>query len=207
MITFKFTPNKDDYIKGMRAYYIHQKSTWITTALLGLLFVINFLLFAFSGQADNPVSLVFVFIFVFYLLFLLVINPLMVGRQVQLNERLRVEVTWTVSDEGIQVVTPHAESKSDWGTYYDFFETKEHFLIRLSANKRMFQIVAKRAFASEGEMAAFRRLLETNIAKARRAAPRTSWLARNGFNLLLYLSIAIFLIILFVYSFMQAAGG
>jgi hypothetical protein len=78
---------------------------------------------------------------------------------VRRSARLRAETTWRVDDEGVAVNSTHAEARMDWATFHRVIETAEHYLLVYEINKRMFQIVPKRALTAPGAEEAFRAYL------------------------------------------------
>lgn len=169
MISFRFAPTKDDYIKSFRIFYLNSWPSW--AVLIGLVlsqiicigsaFVRGDLGFDFGGIL--PIVL-FVFL-VFYLAFALVINPMTVTSKVEKDERLSSPVQYEVNDEQIMFKNQFSETKLDWGSFQKVIESKELFLLVHATNKNMFQIIPKRAFASADDEQAFKNLLNLKIPK------------------------------------------
>jgi hypothetical protein len=161
-VNFQYTPTKTDYVHGMRAYLIRSWRIWIAYAVFGLMFAIGICsLVVFEG---TYVSWLWILLSVLFFAFQMVLAPMLLGRRVRRNERLRAEMFWQVNDEHILVKNKFAETKFDWGTFHKVLETKRYYLFIYSVNKRMFQIVPKRAFESSEQETAFRDLLKRNIA-------------------------------------------
>jgi hypothetical protein len=113
-INFQFTPNRADYINGMRAYFTHSWCIWIAFALFGLMFAYGICIFVFL-ESKYMAWLLILFSLLFT--YLLILMPMRLGRQVQKNERLRSEVFWQVDDEHDFIKNKFAETKFDWGTF------------------------------------------------------------------------------------------
>ncbi len=169
MISFRFVPTKDDYIKSFRIFYLNSWPAWAVLIVLvlfqiicvGSAFVRGDLGFDFGGIF--PV-VIFIFL-VFYIAFALVINPITVASKVEKDERLSSPVQYEVSDEQIMFKNQFSEIKLDWGSFQKVIESKELFLLIHSTNKNMFQIIPKRAFASADDEQAFKNLLNVKIHK------------------------------------------
>ena len=169
MISFRFAPTKDDYIKSLRVFYLNSWPTWAVLIVLvlskiiciGSAFVRGDLGFDFGGIF--PIVL-FVFL-VFYLAFAFVINPMIVASKVEKDERLSSPVQYEVNDEQIMFKNQFTETKLDWGSFQKVIESKELFLLVHLTNKNMFQIIPKRAFASTNDEQAFKNLLNVKIPK------------------------------------------
>jgi hypothetical protein len=177
MITFSFTPTKDDYIKSFRTFYRANWQTWIRIPLiLTLIALLSFVATMFGkGSLDdkltNPGGLLAFGLLIGIGIFLYTIfmgNPLKVWKQVEANERLHCHVEYEVNDEQILIRTKFAETKMDWGTFTAFIETPDVFLLIYSTNKNMFQIIPQRAFVSVNDIEAFKQLLfQKNMKKLR----------------------------------------
>lgn len=180
MIKASFIPNRTDYIQALRDFQIRQRSTWIFLALGAAATVCTLTLMVLQRPFEFNLLYIFPVLFlIFFLLILFFVNPIRVGDQVRKNERLRSETTWEVDSDQIVIRTAYAESKFDWGTIGQVYESDEHFLMIYSANKRMFQILPKRAFASAEQMAGFRALVELTVGSISRVRslrlPAPSW--------------------------------
>lgn len=159
---YSFTPNREDYIKALRAFQLRQRWTWVFMVIAGVAVVCGLMLVILTQE----ISYFFTFpviLLVFFVIFLFFVNPITVGDQVEKNERLQSETTWEVSEEGVAISTPYAQSKFDWGTLGTVYETGDQFLLAYSANKRMFQILPKRAFESREQVDDFRSLAARKV--------------------------------------------
>ncbi len=200
-MSIKFTPTKDDYIKTLRANSFGAGNIWLNLLIFCIVFAAITVVLLLSHVEFWVVAPVFIAALIFYVFFQYVMNPLRISQQVQSNERFRSEVTWTVDESGVLLANKFGESKSDWGTFYNFKETKEHFLVYYSTNRDMFQIVPKRAFESAGQLEAFRHILTVNLAQARSQGGELAWLAQNRWKLMIYVILVIFCVIVFLMSY------
>lgn len=162
-IVFRYTPTADDYRKGIASYYFRQTSFLILIGIAGLMFLIGVFLWIGAGFEQAPYAPLLVFLLPILLFFSVLLQPWLASRQVNKNERMRTETTWTVSDDGLLVTTGYGQSKIDWETFGKVVETGDYFLLLYSWNRRLFQIIPKRAFASPDEMADFREYLKRHI--------------------------------------------
>ncbi|CAG1003689.1 hypothetical protein ANAEL_03173 [Anaerolineales bacterium] len=167
MISFGFTPTKNDYIKSFRAYYLSNWQFWVFLVLVTILLGIVAISALLSGELRDGYNLALSFIIpliVFiilgsFLLSTLIINPLKIANKVEKDERLRSPIQYEVSTEQILFKNQFTETKTDWGSFQKFIETEDVFLLVYSVNKAMFQFVPKRAFASSDDEQAFKQLL------------------------------------------------
>ncbi len=167
MLSFGFTPNKNDYIKSFQAYYLNNWGIWAVLVLATISLGVIAFLALLSGELRDNFSFALAFIiplivFIFlgcFLLFALVINPLQIANKVKKDERLHSPIQYEVSAEQILFKNQFTETKTDWGSFQKFIETKDVFLLVYSINKRMFQIIPKRAFASSDDEQTFKQLL------------------------------------------------
>ena len=88
----------------------------------------------------------------------------------EMDERLGSPVQGQADEEQISFKTQFLETKLDWGSYHKVLESKDQFLLIHSANKNMFQIIPKRAFASVDDERAFRDLLKVKIPEKQRGS-------------------------------------
>jgi hypothetical protein len=165
-LEFRFALTRDEFVRGARAFYLRQRSTWFFLAVLTLFGIVNWVMFDLPAL---PLILGTLLPLILYILVLFVVMPWLMGRQVQRNERLRVEMTWRVSDDRISVTTAHAESSMDWGTFRKVITTPDSYLLIFAINKNMFQIVPKRALTPE-QIPEFEQLLAQKLSAARAAA-------------------------------------
>ena len=163
MLSFGFTPTRSDYLKAYWAYYLSNWQIWSVLILLVVpqgICIFSAILNGNYGSSSGWVFPFFLFLFLaLFIVFTLVINPLRLANRVKKDPRLSSPVQYEVSEEQIIIKNQFSETKTDWGTFQRFVESKDVFLLIYTVNKNMFQLVPKRAFASSEEVDAFRKLL------------------------------------------------
>ena len=163
-LEFRFALTKDDYRRGVRAFYARQPMTWILFMLCLVIALVNWGVFEVSPVVQ---AISFALPILIYVGFLFVFMPWWVGRHAQRNERMSVETTWRVTEERVAVSNTFAEGTMDWGTFRRVVETPDAYLLVYTINKNMFQIIPKRAFASPDQAAAFEQLLARKLSPPR----------------------------------------
>ena len=165
MLSFDFTPNKEDYLKAFSAYYSGRLQQWLAMAFL----LTSFIVCSLYGLLSKGAGLGFLIpiaIFIFMIVYpvsVFVINPRIMANKIEKDERLNSPVHYEVTDEQVLIKTKFVETKFDWGSFQRVIETKELFLLIHSVNKNMLQIIPRRAFASVVDEQAFRNLLELKL--------------------------------------------
>lgn len=165
-LEFRFALTRDEFVRGAKAFYLRQPTNWFLLVI--------FVIFAIAEWIVFDVALVVLVVsallpLLLYLAVLFVIMPWLLGRQVQHNERLRVEMSWRVTDDQIAVSSAHGESSMDWGTFQRVVETPDAYLLVFATNKNMFQIVPKRAFTPD-QRPVFEQLLARKLNVPRAAS-------------------------------------
>jgi hypothetical protein len=169
---------KKDYIRAFRGFYTRQFGNQVFIFFLLLLIIIGIIGIARSGM--QPAILVMVVLALIGLLYPYFITPLIIGSKLDKNQGLLRESVWTFTDKEILVKAEGKESRLDWSAIHEFIETKDYFLLVHSGNKRIFQVVPKRAFESTEVEKRFRELLGTKF-----ATDVTSFVARHRLTILL----------------------
>jgi uncharacterized membrane protein YhaH (DUF805 family) len=98
-----------------------------------------------------------------YLIFVFVINPLLIVRNLEKDERLSNLLQFEFNDEQILCKTKFIETKLDWGSFQKVVESSDYFLLVYSTNKNLFQYIPKRAFATTEKEQEFRNYLNIKI--------------------------------------------
>lgn len=167
MISFGFTPNGEDYRKSFQTYY---RENWIPAILFPvyILLVGIFLFITGSYGMFGPgntlyFGLLFAFVAAFYVLFVFVINPRLIAARAAKDERMSSPVQYEVTGEQLVMRTAFSEVKTDWGEYQKVIDGKEIILLLHHTNKRMFQFIPKRAFASPEDERAFVELARRKV--------------------------------------------
>ncbi len=162
-ISFHFIPTKDDYVRGVRAFYFSDagfKRALVIMGVVELLLVVA----AFAGNlGDGPLPWLFVLGLLAFPVYLLVILPINMGRQIEKNERFTAETTWELGEDQVSIKNKFSETKTDWGSFQKMVRTDDYYLLIYATNKRMFQIIPKRAFESQEQETAFREFVKQKL--------------------------------------------
>lgn len=94
-----------------------------------------------------------------------VLIPYRSRRSYRQRKDFQREITFSASDAGLSVQNENAQGTKPWSDYLKWKEGKQTFLLYLSDS--MFQLVPKRFFATEAELAQFRALLENNVPRCK----------------------------------------
>ena len=161
-LSFKFTPKKDDFISVVRATYALDSLKWLFVVLLLIVALPTTLTLLAGGLAyiGYALPLLCLMGFVAYLYFLM---PAALAQQMQNDRQLSAETTCQVNDQGVTLKNQFTETKYNWDIFKRAVETESHYLLYYSMNRRMIQILPKRAFESSEQEAAFRELLTRKI--------------------------------------------
>lgn len=165
-LEFRFALTRDEYVRSVRAFHLRRPMNWIFLVVFVVLAMIQWSLFYVALDLFVLTALLPL---LFYVATLFVIMPWMLGRQIQRNERMRVEMNWRVTEDRIAVSSAHGESTMDWGTFQRVVETPDAYLLIFSVNKNMFQIVPKRALTPE-QRPVFEQLLAQKLSAPRPAS-------------------------------------
>jgi Ca2+/Na+ antiporter len=205
-LIFSFTPNKSDYFKTLRAFYLQHRSTKIAI-LLSALVIIAIILSIFYLHTLSLAGFTVLLTMVAYYVTVFFLGPANVADKIAKDERLSSEMTWELDDNQALVCTKYADINCDWGTFAEVYETKEHFLITYHNDKNMFQLIPKRAFKNDDQLTRFRNLVAEKI-KPIKAIETVSLpeLSRNFSLTLLYMIALIFIIIVVAYSISHGVG-
>jgi len=95
----------------------------------------------------------------------LLFMPLQWKQQARGRPRMLAETTWTAEEQQVTIQNQFQESRMDWGAWRACDELAGYFILPLATNRRFFQFIPKRAFASAEQMAAFRDLAARRIAR------------------------------------------
>lgn len=204
MMSFVFTPTKNDYVKVLQANSLRQKSA----RLLIVVFIVISLCsipYIFSGQSELSLYSIFpilcpliIVFFIFYW------QPYSFGRQVEANERLTCETKWNLTEKGIVVTTSYNEVKYDWGSFFDFVEINNYFLIFNSENQRTFQMVPKRAFQSPEQIETFREILVKKIRIPHATLKKSPWYVTYRLPIIIISLLMTMVIVIVVVNFITA---
>ncbi len=163
-ITVKFTMTRAEYVRAVRLLLLRQRIFWllIPTAVTWALYpLIGYWL------AKNPVfkpdTLVYPAAAIAFFSLIFGWSPIAAVKKI--NPAIRDNPQeFRFSDGGIDCSTGVSQSKLDWNLWIKYGESREFFL--LYPSRQAAQIIPKRAFSSESELAAFRELLQKKLPKA-----------------------------------------
>ncbi len=160
-VHFTFTPTGKEYAAAVQAFAMRRPGNPFLTGLFTVIGLVGIGAAVARGGAGT--AWVALGPLLLLLLFLFLVRPWMIRRQVDKNERLRQPTSWELTEEEIRLRNPTAESRFDWGTFSRFIETKSFFLLVHSASGNLFHYVPKRAFATQEEETRFRDLLTRKL--------------------------------------------
>lgn len=165
---FDFTPTPKDYQKVIRIYYLSDWRIWIILGLFGLPQFCCSILFILQNGLQNSIFPIFLLLlFPLFILYLLVFMPWNFAQRVKNNEQLRAKTTWIVSDTQIIVKNEHGETKMAWEDYQRVIESRAYYLFFYQSNKKLFQILPKRAFVTVEQELSFQKMVFHKIKKYR----------------------------------------
>jgi hypothetical protein len=162
-VTFSFTPRPDDYSRAARLYYTRLPAVWIIVTLMGIISLLIVVFMVFFGQADNPLAWVSLCVLPLALVLLFVVWPARLAWMARRSPQMRSETTWQVDEGRIMIKNAYMEATLDWSMFGQAIESGELYLLTYSYNRRLFQVVPRRAFASPAHEDAFRALLRQHL--------------------------------------------
>jgi len=166
-MTFKFTPEPEDFHKAIRAFYLSNSWLWVIFAVVGLPQMwcgLSYLVRLDFTQIFNIILALFVILMIPALaVYLIWAVPARIAGQVRQSERMRSLHTWEVSDQQIIIKTDYSELKFKWDDFHRALEIRDHFLLIYAANRGLIEVVPKRAFDSPENLTAFRNQLMDKI--------------------------------------------
>lgn len=172
--TFRFTPLERDYICTYRTFSLRLNSTKIILMITGVLFLCDLFYLLFSRLQFNIIVIFTILMFPMFIF--RVFFPLGLYNQLKSNERLLAEVTWNISEVGITTGTKFVETKLDWGSFKEYFDTPNYFFLIYSTNKNCFLFIPKRIFGSfTGQQQYFRNILDNHVKMGKQVEHELSW--------------------------------
>ena len=155
--------SKRRLIKGTRAFYFHNRLTWLIAGMM-LLLAICSLGYSMLERTENY-SLLFLFMgmLVLTLVFMFLVIPINAGKTMMADERTSSPVIIDADEETLCIRTSDVETRLDWSSFGRLVETGEYFLLIQVANPNCFQIIPKCGFISRGDETEFRSLAEERI--------------------------------------------
>ncbi len=172
-LTFSFIPTKEDYVRTFRTVSLRQTVTRLVIVITGLFFLSGLVTLILLWPRFNPIMVIPLVFFPIYVLS--VIFPFRLVKQVESNERFTTEIKWEIDDTGTILRTKFTESKLDWGTFSEYFESSSYFYLVYSTNKNMSQFIPKKAFNSQDQEKQFRLILDEHIQRGKNVSREISW--------------------------------
>lgn len=162
VVELHFTPQPDDYVRCLQAYYARDRRIWLGMGLAGLLFVLALSNLVAARQATiMGVALLVLPLLIIAFLWLGV--PWSVGQRVQRDSRLRSPCTWHISDDRVVMCNQFGESRLEWMAFGRILQTGTHYLLISSTNRGMLFIVPRRAFVSPQQEESFREIVRRHL--------------------------------------------
>lgn len=163
-VTFQLTP--DDAYQGMLAWRaLRRWRVWLRGCAyvsVALACALSIFLLTFHSEAFPTQSTAWELLGSTALWFAFVVGypRYCVYRQIKGSPTAQSPTTVNISDEGLEVQNPHANSRALWSAYIDWGERKSVFIVL--PQPRMYVTIPKRAFTEE-QITAFRELLRSKI--------------------------------------------
>ena len=170
-IKFSFTPTPEDITRGLRAYAVKQRRTWIILGGMALAAVILIGRITTDGfDQYAPYGIFAGFAFVLYSSFVFGVNPWREGRRFAESLTSQLEQTWTAGARGmtVQVQTPDGKLVSktiEWERFRQVYQAWSDFLLQEVGEKAVVHIIPKRAFQSDNQRERFWSLVQSNTRK------------------------------------------
>jgi hypothetical protein len=100
------------------------------------------------------------------------ISPGIAAGRITQDKEFDRETIWSIQPDGIALLSGSSRRKLKWEKFRDFLEAGSFFLLLRADDRRIFQIIPKRAFESTEQLDAFRDLLRGHFP----GHGRPSWL-------------------------------
>jgi len=181
----------------MRKYYMRSKGVVrLIVFLLVLQIALGIMALespALETRADWFVPLTLPSLPLIVVIAVYVMVPLRIAKQVEANEQLSSQTFWIADSDQVMIRNAVTETKLDWAVFSEVIEFQEYYLFLHAANRRVFNFVPKRAFESQSQEAAFRKVFEEKLGEPKETIA-TTWqptmLIRGSFALLVLSTLA-----------------
>lgn len=157
-LTLTFTPTPTDYTRAYRAFQLRQRRIQLFIGGFAAVLLIGLALLALPRLGFTPFGLPTLLFGLFGLLYLLYWNPRTIGQQMRRKPRLAEKNTWDISPTSIHMHSQHLDARVLWATYEELLVTRDYYLLVYRENRRMFQILPRRAFTDPEHEADFLKL-------------------------------------------------
>ncbi len=162
-VVLRFTPNKQDYTKVLRLFFITRTSTQISLGFLVIAFGLIVYTVASQGTTPSIFQVLWLLLPPLFVLYVFLIQPARMASQAVKNEQLVAETTWEVGDNGVEISSRFGSTHMDWANLQRLVTTKEYFLLLSKVNKNAFRFLPLRAFSSDEEKQQFLTLVRTYL--------------------------------------------
>lgn len=172
-IQIKVRLEKDDYVKAFIAFGIRQFGNQIFLVFIFLVVITGIVALVRNGIQTSTLLIILFFLGVG--VFPTFVSPILIGKKIEKNKDLLTEVIWSFSDKEISIESESSKTFLDWSMFYEYLESKNSFLLVHSENRRMFQIIPKRALSPPILENDFRLLLRSKFGTGTRPFVIRHW--------------------------------
>jgi hypothetical protein len=155
-INLKFTPEKKQYIRATRALAIKSPG-FLVLAIVLALGMIGSVIVLILGKPEGvlPYAPMVIMIGLFYLLYFFVIIPWQFSRSYKSNPYLKMERSFTISDENLLMAVGDKSNEFQWENFQKVIDGGDFYLMIYKAQNRIYPFIPKDAFASQADHEAF----------------------------------------------------
>jgi hypothetical protein len=157
-IRARFKPTPADYMRATLSFYFTQPSIILLT-ISSVLFVLLAVPISFVQwvQGSGIALFILAIAIMFFLIALItVVGPLIrIRMDASKDEQLRVETTWSITPDRIEVHNRYERSELVWEMFSRLIETRKYLLLVHAENKRQFTFLPKRAFMNRKDYQEF----------------------------------------------------
>jgi hypothetical protein len=155
-IRFDLALTKTDLVRATRYFYGHQAGNLLFVCIILLAAGLAVQTMVRTGVGlNNLLVLVLASAGLIYPYF---IHPFQVA-EMAAKSGIYERITWNLGEDGITLTTADSETKLEWEVFHDYVETRDAFLLIRARNKRIFQLIPKRALGGAEQVGQFERLL------------------------------------------------
>lgn len=164
-ITIRTTLTPDDYVKAIRYYQPRHRPTLLALGAFWLVGLAGLLLIVFNVIRGGPIICAAIPVFLLMPLYIFVITPVILRRNVRDDLKLLAETTWTFDEKGVKSTNKHQKTRTRWDDLRRALESKDYFLLPLTSSQRFFHIIPKRDLSEQDEEALRALLREKGLLK------------------------------------------
>jgi hypothetical protein len=165
MISGNFTP--DDLLAAQWVHLRPRRSLAVAGIVLLVVYCVGvaMMFVAPIAPASPWVQWVMLAMLAYFPIVLGVMIPYRTRRSFRQRKDFQRETSYRASESGVSIENENLKGIKPWSDYLKWKEGRKVFLLYLSDN--MFQIVPKRFFGTESELAGFRALLEKAVPRGK----------------------------------------